>query len=150
MIRKEGNGIHLDMKGKRHKKKKYPPVPQQQEESNETPTSFLIGVRYFIWRYHQKSHKVFFYIYIQKLILGEGWIKWIMSSYSYIYENVKLEVAKNKFKLEGTHCNFSWVIGKGGLGYKKVKLLTQLISGLTIGMSQSSWAFISGRLCMGP
>lgn len=36
MIREEGNGIHLDMKGKRHEKKKYPPIPQQQEESDET------------------------------------------------------------------------------------------------------------------
>lgn len=73
-----------------------------------------------------------------------------MSSYNYIYENVKLEVAKNKFKLEGIHWNYSWVIGKGGLGYKKVKPLTQLISGLIIGMSQSSRTFISGRLCIGP
>ena len=98
----------------------------------------------------KKVTRYFFCNYIQKLILGEGWIKWIMSSYNYIYENVKLEVAKNKFKLERNHCNFSWVIGKGGLGYKKVKLLTQLISGLIIGMSQSSRAFISGRPCIGP
>lgn len=31
-----------------------------------------------------------------------------------------------------------------------MKLLTQLISGLIIGMSQSSRAFISGRPCIGP
>ena len=68
-----------------------------------------------------------------------------MSSYNYIYKNVKLEVAKNKFKLEGIHWKYSWVIGKGELGYKKVKPLTQLISGLIIGMSQSSRAFISGN-----
>ena len=36
MVSKEGNGIHLGIKGKRHKGKKYPPIPQQREEGNET------------------------------------------------------------------------------------------------------------------
>lgn len=44
MISKEGNGIHLGMKRKRHKRKKYPSVPQHQKAGNETSPPSRLGL----------------------------------------------------------------------------------------------------------
>lgn len=87
-----GNGIHLGRKGTRHKGKTYPPLPQQ--EGNEISPSWQGLDTSFIGT--TKKITRFFY-YIKIWFEGVGWINYEHK----LYENVKLENAKDKFKIEG-------------------------------------------------
>lgn len=88
-----GNGIHLVRKGTRRKGKTYPPLPQQ-EEGNEISPSWQGLDTSFIGT-TKKNHKIFL---LHKVWFGGvGWINYEHK----LYENVKLEIAKDKFKIEG-------------------------------------------------